>query len=355
MTRYQKFFSHALYWGVWFVLWALVMGVAALQGDVSGAFRQVTPSMLIMALTVKLAFVINDRLQVQYQKAISLVALIGISASFNIWHNFFSSGKDSAQPLEVVVAQEIINASLMMGVAFALRYGMNSIKAKHITEKAELLRKLAEQRALNARLTPHVLYNMLNTIYSASLKEPHKASKLILALASMMRHLTDSTDKDFVDAEMELNFMRHYAELTRMQLHNDRAISLDFPEEVDCQIPNLLCVTLFENAITHGKSQSSAPEIHAEFVATEAGFIFRITNSMQGNTADIRDSHIQKNNIQENKDKSSDGKDTHNKQPISHTGIESVRERLAYLYPGCHRFQAGPVDGNKFHAEIETW
>lgn len=329
MIQPKAVISFAQYWSVWLGLWLLIMMVAALQGDVTGAFLEVTPSLVVMAVTVQLAFSINDRLNPRWQKLISLLLLMGLSASFNIWQN------RNDQPFLVVTVQEFINAGLMMGVAFALRYGMNSIKAKNMTEKAELLRKLAEQRALNARLTPHVLYNMLNTIYSTSLKHPQKASGLILALAAMMRHLTDSTDKDYVDAQSELDFMRHYTELTRTKLQNEQSIILDFPGEVDCQIPNLLCVTLFENAITHGRSHSSTPEIKAMFAETDMGFRFSVTNSIAPNSPEPKPTAINSNR--------------------THTGIDSVRERLAYLYPECHRFNAGPVTGDRFHAEIETW
>ena len=298
------------------------MAIAHAQGDLAGGIQNITPKLLIAAIAARIAFRIKDDLNNITMKLLAIATVIVVAVIFCVIID------GSNQPFIQVVIQESINNTTMVSVAFALRYGMNTLRAKRITHKAELLRKLAEQRAVNARLTPHVLYNMLNAIYAASLKDSHSASHLILSLANMMRHLTDSTDKDFIDAQTELNFMRNYADLTRVQLNDKNAIQLSFPEQVDAQIPNLLCITLFENAVTHSKSVTENPNIVATFEQTEEGFIFSVSNKFE---------HSQQQNDSE------------------HTGIDSVKQRLAYLYPEHHLFSAGPVSGNTYTAQIEVW
>ena len=262
------------YWLTWFSIWFVLMLIGFIRGELSIAFQGVTPKLLVLACSVLVAFKLNDHLGPIHYRYSAIAGIVLISAMINI---FIDS---SSQPIGLVVFQESINTASITAFAFALRYGMNALQAKMLTDNAEIHRKLAEQRTLKARLTPHVLYNMLNTIYLASLTEPTKSSELILALASMMRHLTDSADHDFIDAKEELNFIKCYTQLTGYKLRESDYIKLEFPDDIDLQVPNLLCVTLFENAVTHGKSSTAPLQIEAYFEETEAGFRFRVINSL---------------------------------------------------------------------------
>jgi sensor histidine kinase YesM len=314
--------SNLLFWGAWFLIWLFLAAVVALQDNAYFGFRLLTIKVIILALMNKVGFMLQDNVKHLSFKLSLIILTVLIATIFNCLFDL------REQPFSVIVLQELFNASTAMAIAFALRYGMNSLKAKQVINEADRLRKLAEQRTLNARLTPHVLYNMLNAIYSASLQDPSITSTLILALSQMMRHLTDSTDKDFIDAQSELQFMRNYAELTEAQLGNKNAIVLDFPEHIDMKIPNLLCATLFENAITHSCLHQNNQGISANFQGSENGFTFCITNTT--------------------------GKDVIKRNGTS-TGIAFVKKRLEYLYPGRHSFDAKQIDENAFRAKIKVW
>uniref|UniRef100_A0A486XNE4 Putative two-component system sensor protein, no kinase domain n=1 Tax=Rheinheimera sp. BAL341 TaxID=1708203 RepID=A0A486XNE4_9GAMM len=314
--RYRIYFI-----ATWVSLWLLLLLASSLQGEVISMIIYVTPKMLLAASTSFFILKIHFNNKNNLSNYLTSIFLF----SFSILGNSLLD----KQPLSVIIfLQEFLNMILILFITFAATYGGMSFKAKRIAKKSKELRHLAEQRAINARLAPHTLFNMLNAIYSVSLKEPEKASSLILSLASIMRHLTNAASLDFTDAKNELNFIYNYGLLFSSQVDNLSLIEYDFPLDVDLQIPNLICVTLFENAVSHSPINHTDTVIFTQFIETDNGFKFTVINTIR------------------------DFKDNENHLAL---GIKTVRQRLDYLYPGSHRFVTEILADGKFKAEVETW
>ncbi|WP_298303467.1 sensor histidine kinase [uncultured Erythrobacter sp.] len=226
-------------------------------------------------------------------------------------------------------AKDMITALIIIGVIYASRAAYTFVKMKELARQARKDKEEVEQQALNRRLSPHVLYNTLNAIYAESLTDPEATPELILALSTMLRHITDTSEGDFTNASDELNFIRNLCLITRKRGDERVRIELDFPDETDIQIPRLLCSTLVENAISHGRDRNGELDVLAYFSETEDGFVFVVTNEC--------------------------GADQISELDGLGSGIESISKRLKYLHPDRHRFVCKTLGHGRFHAEIETW
>ena len=317
--------ERAVFGAAWVLVWLSVVAIASLEISPLAAVRLITPAFALIAGVTALAFAVANRLPSLPLRGAAIAGLIAVAAVV------LSSGLFA--DLQTSLAQNVLNLAVVVAVAFAIRAALRSALAHRRVRLAERRQTLAEQRAMNARLAPHTLFNMLNAIYAASLRSPERASALVLAMAGMMRHLTSAADRDFVPAQDELDFIRNHTEMLRARSDDHDIIELDFPEGVDLMIPGLLCVSLFENAVSHGRDAAGTVDIAASFAVAEDGFTFTVSNRIGQPTREER-------------------------PPVGvagmGSGLASVRARLDHLYPGRNDFTYGENAG-RYIAKIRTW
>ncbi|MCP4138096.1 MAG: AAA family ATPase [bacterium] len=122
-------------------------------------------------------------------------------------------------------------------------------------EKLELEKKHAEAelKLLQERMSPHFLYNALNSIYSMNYRDSEKANEVLLKLADIYRYMLDQSDKPRIAFDDEWEFTGNYLELEKLQYVDTLLIQLekkgDFSEVT---IPPLTIQPLVENSMKHG-------------------------------------------------------------------------------------------------------
>ncbi len=114
--------------------------------------------------------------------------------------------------------------------------------------------KKAELQMLKSQVSPHFLFNTLNSFYSQLvLKEDEMASD-ILVLSDLLRYVITETEKDEVLLSKEIQFVENYIHLQKKrfedQLYLDFVIDGDYASEKI--LPSVL-VHFIENVFKHGK------------------------------------------------------------------------------------------------------
>ncbi len=117
----------------------------------------------------------------------------------------------------------------------------------------QLKQKEAELKTLQAQISPHFLYNTLNTIsWSAEKKGEKDIADMVYSLAQVFR-LSLNDGKDFFSIEREMELVRNYLFLQKSRFMNRFDFSIEIDEEVrSAMIPKLIVQPLAENAIIHG-------------------------------------------------------------------------------------------------------
>lgn len=138
-----------------------------------------------------------------------------------------------------------------------LSKGLSSLLS-HQLELAEADRYLelanqAEIKALQAQVSPHFLFNALNTIISMIRTDPMQARKLLLSLSRYFRQNLAGTTQIMTTLEEELKHVRAYLDIEsarfRDKLHVEYAID---PNALYVKVPTMTLQSLVENAIKHG-------------------------------------------------------------------------------------------------------
>ncbi|NQX82687.1 MAG: histidine kinase [Flavobacteriaceae bacterium] len=107
-------------------------------------------------------------------------------------------------------------------------------------------------RALKSQLSPHFLFNNLNTISSLSFLDGKKAEAYIRDLFNIYSYTLNSYESKLVILSQELDFVNSYLELIQTRYGEVFDYTIDIPEGImRSKIPPLTLQMLIENAIKH--------------------------------------------------------------------------------------------------------
>jgi len=187
--------------------------------------------------------------------------------------------------------------------------------------QAEKEKITAELQLLKAQVHPHFLFNTLNNIYSFSLENSPKTPGLILKLSSLLSYMLYDCKAEEVLLEKETDIMKNYVDLEKERYGNKIEISWNVEGEIkDKDIAPLLILPFLENAFKHGASeQLEKPWLSFDISVRQDVLRCKIVNS--------KNEYV----------------------PVNHNGIgiQNVKQRLAFLYPGRHELKMND-EGNFF-------
>ena len=114
------------------------------------------------------------------------------------------------------------------------------------------LRK-SEMRTLQAQITPHFIYNTLDTIvWLAQQKENEAVVDITMALTQFFR-ISLSGGSDFITVEREISHVESYLKIQSVRYASIMQYRIDVDEELlSCSMLKLLLQPLVENALYHG-------------------------------------------------------------------------------------------------------
>lgn len=139
---------------------------------------------------------------------------------------------------------------------------------KYQREKLSLNQKIVslQLNTLKANLNPHFVFNIMNLIQSLIVKsEKNKALKATSDLAILNRLFLETSNKDLITLEEELDFASKYIGLEKMRFEEDAAIAFEIKihPKIDIRewfIPPLILQPLLENAIKHSHYSDENPQ-----------------------------------------------------------------------------------------------
>ncbi len=117
----------------------------------------------------------------------------------------------------------------------------------------EMLKKDAELEALQYQITPHFMYNTLNSVkYAALLKGEAEIGGLLEDFIELLQASINKKGK-FVTVAEEIHFVKNYMNLQRMRYEEEIVTDYQIQQEaLPCFLPRLMLQPLVENAILHG-------------------------------------------------------------------------------------------------------
>ncbi|CAH8284033.1 histidine kinase [Mariniflexile fucanivorans] len=210
------------------------------------------------------------------------------------------------------------------GTAFRVytEWNRNERKKKEI----EVQKSSTELHFLKHQLSPHFLFNSLNSIYSLTTKKSNDAPEAVITLSELMRYMLYETNSEFVPLAKELDYIQNYLKLQRLRIANNTDVTLNIHGSISNQkIRPLLFISFIENAFKYGTDFKGHTEVKIEINVNGDDLHFKCINII-GNRKTDKDS--------------------------SGIGLQNTKERLELLYSNKHILTVEEKEG-RFIVNLE--
>lgn len=197
----------------------------------------------------------------------------------------------------------------------------------------ELKASLSEARlaALRHQLSPHFLFNALNTV-SMLIRQGRSddALSMLAEFGGLMRDLLRESSDHEVSLEEELDFVRRYLEVERLRFSDRLAVSIDpAGGAARARVPSLILQPLVENAVRHGIARrAAAGRIVVTIRTTGATLELTVADDGPGLPGRL------------------------DQAPAGGVGLANVRARLAQLYGELAGLSLASVPGGGVNATV---
>lgn len=181
-------------------------------------------------------------------------------------------------------------------------------------------RMQSELSFLRSQISPHFIFNILNSIVYLIRSKSPLAEPVTIKLSELMRYMLYESNDAQIPLEKEVSYLENYVELQKIRFEEDVEIRLNIEGEAGSQlIEPMLMIPFVENAFKHGVGLVVAPLIDIDLKFSENEMTFKVRNKITPETEADKDNS-------------------------SGIGLQNVRRRLELLYPGAHRLELNRTD-----------
>ncbi len=115
-----------------------------------------------------------------------------------------------------------------------------------------------EQQVQAARMNPHFIFNVLNSIYSClTFNENELAARYLLKFSGLMRDLLKTAGGSTIQLKEEIEILTKYLEIEQLRQKETFDFSIDCANiDQELRIPSMIVQPFVENAVIHGVSNN---------------------------------------------------------------------------------------------------
>ncbi|WP_420572858.1 sensor histidine kinase [Kordia sp.] len=171
---------------------------------------------------------------------------------------FYSGGHDwskftfNFQKILNYISNTAESMGLPFGLLLAKKYYENQVLFSTIQQK----QKENELKLLRSQISPHFLFNNLNTLDALIDSDTEKAKEYINRLSSLYRYLIQTKDAEVMELTEEMNLAENYIFLIKTRFGNDYEFTITKNASLEHKfVPTGAIQTLLENVAKHNRSQ----------------------------------------------------------------------------------------------------
>jgi len=202
-----------------------------------------------------LDFIINATIGISVS-GVMLMAILYImrpNPVAEIWQSF----KESFLTLWILIVVLVLMYNIIMMVFYAYyHYAEGQISDVKIERKQLKL----QFEALKSQLSPHYLFNSLNTISSLIHQDTSRAEDFIRRLADTYHYILNTHQQQLISLEKEIEFVKAYYYLLCVRYEEGLNLEINIPDQLlSYKVPPLTIQILVENAIKHNVFTKDKP------------------------------------------------------------------------------------------------
>lgn len=161
-------------------------------------------------------------------------------------------------------------------------YSIQNAKRERVLKEMEKQQAESNLQLLKSQLSPHFLFNAMNSLYSLSLKKSDELPNAILTFSDLLRYNTYDSAEDYVNVEKEIEYLQNYIRLQKLRLAQESTIVFNVERETSSsvKIAPMILIPFVENAFKHGRGADGAVDIDIHIVVREDKILFTVENKI---------------------------------------------------------------------------
>lgn len=243
-------------------------------------------------------------------------------------YGFVSTRMGNGFPIGAIIFRLTLSYIFMVAVSTSYRLILERIESRQVVKERENEALKSELALLRSQVSPHFMFNVLNSMVALARKKEDLEPSLI-QLSALMRYMTYSFREDKVLLHKEIEYLNSYIDLQRLRFGQSVNIEIHLQNEAgtECMIEPMILIPFIENAFKHGTNYPGDPEIQIHLTVSPSNRLYLF----------VHNRYIDADN----------GEKGH----LSGIGLENVRKRLELLYKDKYVLKTEGVD-NRFTVEI---
>jgi two-component sensor histidine kinase len=176
--------------------------------------------------------------------------------------------------------------------ALAIAFYLRQQSLKH---KKNILE--TEQRLNRARMNPHFFFNALTTLQKFALRDNdgQAMASNLSKFSNIMRETLESTYKEYVTIEQEMEFLNEYLEVQKIRFPQTFSYEVNADKNLDIdvlQIPAMIIQPFVENSIEHGFIGVEHPgKVTVSFTSENKELLIEIKDNGKGLTTIVKENN----------------------------------------------------------------
>ncbi|SDL02293.1 Histidine kinase [Pedobacter sp. ok626] len=336
-SRYKRLLNALVPLLLWLVVLSLPFfsRVANLPPEMRNGFLKsqlLTNSLLVVVFYVHTYFIYPVR-ERQYGTLIYIGLLLGCLGLFIVANNFLMPemprfarphfpppgmmppGKNG-QRFMPGPPISILPFAFVIMVSFCYRLYTDKQDRDRLIEERERIHLKTELEFLSSQISPHFMFNLLNTLVSMARKKSELLEPSLIRLSQLMRYMLYDNNAAQISLANEVEYLKNYINLQLLRFGDDVKINLYLSGAFErYTIAPMLLIPFVENAFKHGIGTLEDPiiDILLSIPEDKDELHLVVVNGIapQGISAQESSSGI---------------------------GLANVRRRLELLYPNHHLF-----------------
>ncbi|MGB4960223.1 MAG: histidine kinase [Saprospiraceae bacterium] len=329
-STYKKLLFHIFLWGIWLYL------VLSNTSDDQFYNKAILLVSLIICTHIPL-FVINTEWlipNVLHKKGVTRYfwSLILSIILFTVFHTYVREWvndylgvtyKKGFRPTVGLIA-------LVLVAAISTGYGLldDFVRAEKERDEKQKEKLKSELSFLRSQISPHFIFNVLNSIVYLIRSNAALAESVTLKLSNLMRYMLYDSENAQISLDKEISYVENYIELQKIRFEEDVDIQYTKTGDISHQlIEPMLIIPFVENAFKHGVGMIVNPAIIIQIDVQKDHLTCMVKNKISVDHS-------------EEKDESSG------------IGLKNVQRRLELLYPDAHTLTV-KNDGDWFAVDLK--
>jgi len=198
-------------------------------------------------------------------------------------------------------------------LSYCYRLYIDKIRQNSLMKELETVHLKTELDFLRSQISPHFMFNLMNTLVSMARKKSELMEPSLISLSQMMRYMLYDSNGAQISLDKEIEYLKNYINLQLLRFGDDIRFNLFLSGNFEgYKMEPMLLIPFVENAFKHGVGTIKEPLIDVSVDMDDKKHVLRM---------------MVMNSINEKMDISDKG---------SGIGLSNVYRRLELLYPDKH-------------------